>query len=52
MQITNWLKAPNVILYVGGNPEQGSAPLVTIPLNKPQVIVDSNKKTITIIETE
>lgn len=52
MQVTNWIKAPNVMLYVGGDPEKGVAPIVTIPLNKPQVIVDSNKKTITIIESE
>ena len=52
MEITNWIKAPGVMLYIGGNPEKGVAPIVTIPLNKPQVIVDSNKKTITIIESE
>ena len=50
--ITNWLKVPGVMLYLGGSPEKGSAPLVTVQLNKPQVIVDPNKKTITIIETE
>jgi len=50
--ITNWLKVKNVMVYLGGSPEQGKAPLVTVQMDNPQVIVDPNKKTITIIEAE
>jgi len=49
--ITVWLKVSGTQLFVGGNPEKGQPPIVTCKLEKPQVIVDSEKNTITIIET-
>jgi hypothetical protein len=52
MKTTAWLKVSGVTLYVGGNPEQGKAPVLTIVLEKPQVLFDHDKNTITIIETK
>ena len=49
--ITTWLKISGVMLYLGGNPEKGQPPVVTVKLDKPQIIVDPVKNTIIIIET-
>jgi hypothetical protein len=49
---TVWLKQSKVALYVGGDPVKGEAPLIAATLEKPQVIVDMEKNTITIIETK
>ena len=49
---TVWLKQSDVTLYIGGNPEHGQPPVITGTLEKPQIIVDPEKKTITIIETK
>lgn len=52
MKLTVWLKQPAVILYIGGNPDKGQAPLVTAELEKPQILIDSDKNTVVIIETK
>ncbi len=49
---TIWLNKPDVTLYVGGNPEHGQPPVITATIENPQIVVDLNKKTITIIETK
>ena len=49
--VTTWLKVAGVMLYLGGSPDKGQPPIVTVKLDKPQVIVDPAKNTITIIET-
>lgn len=49
---TVWLRQPDIVIYIGGNPEKGEAPVVTGKLNSPQILVDRKKKTITIIETK
>ena len=51
MQLNIWLKE-NAKLYVGGDPTKGTQPLVTTTIQKPQVLVDQEKNTITIIETK
>ncbi len=50
--ITAWLKVKNVKLYLGGDPEKGQAPIITVNLDMPQVIIDPLKNTITIIESK
>lgn len=50
--ITIWLKASGVMFYLGGDPAKGQPPIVTVRLEKPQVIVDPVKKTIIVIESE
>lgn len=49
---TVWLKQANVALYIGGNPEKGQAPVITMTVEKPQILFDPEKNTITIIETK
>ena len=49
---TIWLKQPGVTLLVGGDPTKGDAPVITGTLEKPQIIIDPEKKTITIVETK
>lgn len=48
---TVWLKQEGVALYIGGDPNKGQAPVITASINKPQILVDPEKKTITITET-
>jgi hypothetical protein len=47
-----WLKGGMVTLYVGGDPEKGKAPVITATFEKPQILVDPEKNTITIIDTK
>lgn len=49
---TIWLKKSDVTLYVGGDPTKGEAPVITATLVNPQIVVDPEKKTITIVETK
>lgn len=49
--ITIWLKGI-VTLYVGGDPAHGKAPVITTTLDNPQMLVDSEKNIITIVETK
>lgn len=49
---TVWLKQPAVVLYIGGDPTKGTAPVITATVEKPQILVDPEKHTITIIETK
>ena len=49
---TVWLKKSDVTLYVGGNPSKGESPVITATLEKPQIVFDPDKKTVTIVETK
>jgi len=49
--INVWLKS-NAVVYVGGDPSKGKAPILTITLEKPQVLIDPEKNTIVILETK
>lgn len=50
MDLNVWLKGKSVI-YIGGDPEKGIQPTVTISLNQAQVVVDETKGVIKISET-
>lgn len=50
--MTVWLKVSGVTLYVGGDPSKNTPPLITAKLEKPQVVIDQEKNTITITETK
>lgn len=39
-------------MFIGGDPEKGQTPVITATLQSPQVLVDSAKGTITILEEE
>ena len=49
---TVWVKKSDVTLYIGGNPDKGESPMITATLEKPQIVFDPDKKTITILETK
>ncbi len=49
---TIWLNHPGVALFIGGDPGKGQAPIITITLERPQVLVDPEKNTIVIVETK
>jgi len=51
MQLTIMLKE-GAVLFLGGDPIKGQAPLVTAQLNKPQILIDQEKNTVTIVETK
>jgi hypothetical protein len=48
---TVWLKQQAVTLYIGGDPSKGQAPVITVVVQKPQILIDPEKNTVTIIET-
>lgn len=50
MQLTIMMKE-GAVLFIGGDPTKQQAPLVTATLKKPQILIDREKNTITIIET-
>lgn len=52
MKLTVWLKVSGVTLYVGGDPLQGKSPILTAVLERPQILIDHEKNTITIVETK
>lgn len=52
MKLTIWLKGANSTLFVGGDPTKSQAPIVTAELVKPQLLIDPDKSTVTIIETK
>lgn len=49
---TVWLDNPEVSLFIGGDPKKGKKPLLTAKLERPQILVDVEKNTITIVETK
>lgn len=48
---TIWLKNPAVTIFIGGDPAKGQVPVITGKLINPQIIVDPDKNTITIVDT-
>jgi hypothetical protein len=51
MKTTVWKKG-KVTIFVGGNPAAGQNPEVTLELTDPQILVDSDKNIITIVESK
>ena len=52
MEYTFWLKKEAVI-YMGGDPTKGTTPTLTVvKVTNPQILIDPEKGTITIIETK
>lgn len=49
---TIWLKQSSVTLYIGGDVSKGQAPMITATVEKPQILIDPEKNTITIKETK
>jgi len=51
MKVNIWQKR-QVTIYVGGDPEKGLPPEITIELKEPQISFDTDKYVITIVETK
>lgn len=51
IDINVWLK-DKVSIYVGGRPEKGQQPLLTISIDSPQIIVDKERNIVYIVETK
>jgi len=51
-QFTIWLKQPKVTIFIGGDPLKGQAPILTATIDNPQILVDREKNTITIVESK
>jgi len=53
MDYTIFLKAKVVTIFVGSDPQKGTVPALTVTkVKSPQLVIDSDKGTITILETE
>ena len=50
MNLNIWVKRKTT-LFIGGDPSKGQAPVVTTELENPQLLIDTEKGVITIIET-
>jgi hypothetical protein len=51
MKLTIWLKGEKTTLYIGGDIEKGQAPVVTAELKDPQFLIEPDKYTVIIKET-
>ena len=51
MQLNIMMK-DGAVLFIGGDPAKGQAPLITAQVGKPQILIDQEKNTIVIIETK
>lgn len=49
MQLTVWINKTTKV-FMGGDPDKGQVPFVSLELKKAQVIVDQEKQTIKIVE--
>ena len=51
IKATLWKKT-NAVIYIGGDPKKNESPEITLELENPQILYDSSKNTIHIIETK
>ena len=51
MKITLWQNR-QIVMYIGGDPENGKSPELTIEMDSPQIKVDTDKPIIVIEETK
>jgi hypothetical protein len=51
MKTTVW-KRGTVTIYVGGDPEKGDTPEITIDIKDPQILFDSGSNKMIIVETK
>jgi len=48
---TVWINKSGVTFFVGGDPKDGKAPIITGKLEKPQIRVNPDRGEIVIVET-
>jgi len=52
MKITIWIKGDKTTLYMGADPEEKQAPVVTAELKDPQILIEPDKYKIVVKETK
>ena len=50
MNLNIWINKKTA-LFIGGNPTKGQVPVITTDVSNPQLLIDTDKGTIVIIET-
>ncbi len=50
MKTTVWIKK-KMVIFAGGDPNKGQHPELTVEVNNPQILVDTEKGQIVILET-
>lgn len=50
MELTIWLK-DNAKIFIGGDPEKGQKPLITVGAKQPQILISEERNKIVIVET-
>jgi hypothetical protein len=48
---TNVWQKKKVTIYIGGDPAKGQSPEITLEIDNPQILFDSDTATIVIVET-
>ncbi|MFZ4436815.1 MAG: hypothetical protein ACOYOS_00145 [Syntrophales bacterium] len=51
MKATVWQKKKTT-MFIGGDPAKGQVPEITLELENPQILFDSDSGTITVVETK
>jgi hypothetical protein len=51
MKTTVWKKT-KITIFIGGDPAKGQIPELTIEMDNPQILTDSDKNIIVIVETK
>lgn len=49
---TNIWKKDKATIFIGGDPAKGQTPEITLEMDKPQILIDSEKNIIVIVETK
>jgi len=51
MQVSIWQKK-KVTVFIGGDPEKGESPVITLEMDNPQIKFDANKNTMVVFESK
>jgi hypothetical protein len=49
---TNIWKKEKVTIFIGGDPAKGQVPEITLEMDRPQIMIDSEKNIIVLVETK
>ena len=52
MKMTIWMKGGTTKMYVGGDPEKQEIPLIAAEIKDIQILIEPDKRTVTVLETK
>lgn len=52
MKINLWLKGAKTTIFIGGDPTQNQPPVITLEIKDPQILIEPDKYTVTILESQ